>query len=129
VGENQLYPAKPAYISKYNKETTAAFPLRKVAASMVESIKEEIILRDRLELEVHEELFGEESQLVPQRTQQNHPIPAGKLNNTTSDNEQNDDSEDNISESSMGSNSDDDDYKPNNRTWFCLRSFRVNVTK
>jgi hypothetical protein len=60
MGENQLYLAKPAYISAYNKEATAAFPLRKVAPSMVESIKEEIMLRERLELELDEELMEED---------------------------------------------------------------------
>jgi hypothetical protein len=60
LGQNQLYPAKPAYA--YNKEATAAFPLRKVAASMVASIQEEIQLRDRLDFEVaDDDLLGDQS--------------------------------------------------------------------
>jgi hypothetical protein len=93
-GEYPLYPEKPAYISEYNKEATAAFPLRKVAPSMVESIKEDIMLRDRLDFEVEDNLVdGVEA--VPQLENQQQ--------------EQRDDEE----ETSFESDSDkDDEYKP-----------------
>jgi hypothetical protein len=41
-----------------NNKATAAFSLRKVAPSMVQSIQEEIMLRDRLKLEVDEDVIN-----------------------------------------------------------------------
>jgi hypothetical protein len=121
VGENQLYPAKPAYISTYNKEATTAFPLRKVATSMVESIKGEIMLRDRLELEVDEELMEEqeEDRQQPNLEIELHNTLAVNHMNTTGENEEEEEEEDTISERcNSGENSNtaddsDDDYKPN----------------
>jgi hypothetical protein len=108
-GEYPLFPEKPAYISDYNKEATAALPLRKVAASMVESIKEAIMLRDRLDFEVPDELLQQEDQ---QSCDDDLP-PNGKARNDCyTDNEQDSHSDGNISDMD---HSDDNDYKPNNR--------------
>jgi hypothetical protein len=106
LGENQLYPAKPAYISAYNKEATAAFPLRKVAASMVESIREEIMLRDRLELEVEEDLVQQQPE---EGVQQQYPQEGDHVGRQT---DKDHDDDDNISTQQCGNESNDEDYKP-----------------
>jgi hypothetical protein len=101
-GENQLYPAKPAYISQYNKEATTAFPLRKVATSMVKSIKEEIQLRDRLELDIAEEHQADSAADIATGNK-NDGANANKINDLIDTDSEADEDEDTDS---------DEDFKP-----------------
>jgi hypothetical protein len=110
VGEHQLYPAKPANISAYNKEATSAFPLRKVAASMVASIKEEIMLRDELELEVVEkELIGEQHEFEQQHNNKEIANNAAQSRNPSSFDSH---SKNNCNNDGDMSDASDDEYKP-----------------